>query len=194
MKCHVLALMLLTIASAVAARAQPQGQGLTSQPNQTDSSLTAEIRQVFQSTSTNMIKAAREMPENSYSFKPNDDVRSFGDLVMHIAKVQQGLCENINGHAPKNGTPPTSKENMVKALADSNGECTIAFAELSAENANKTVRAPAGEVTHLAALVYIITHASEEYGQMSISLRLNHLVPPTTDDIKGGGAGKATKS
>jgi hypothetical protein len=55
---------------------------------------------------------------------------------------------------------------------------------LSAEDANKMVDAPAGKMTHLAALVYVITHASEEYGQMEIYLRLNHLAPPTNDQVK----------
>lgn len=127
------------------------------------------------------------MPENSYSFKPNDDVRSFGELVTHIAKVQQAVCENINGKGPRNVIPPpTSKENRVKALEDSSEECLEAFAALSAQNANKMVKAPNGDMTHLAALVFIITHATEEYGQMSIYLRLKHLVPPTTDDVWQG--------
>jgi hypothetical protein len=93
---------------------------------------------VFQSTSTNLLKAAREMPENSYSFKPNDDARSFGELVTHIAKVQQAVCENINGKGPRNVIPPpTSKENRVKALEDSSEECLEAFAELSAQPRTK---------------------------------------------------------
>jgi uncharacterized damage-inducible protein DinB len=194
MKHHVMILILLATASTFVtgmAKAQSNAQGLTPQPNQTDSALTAEIRRAFQSTSTNLLKAAREMPEDSYNFKPSDDVRSFGELVTHIARVQQALCENINGHAAKNAVQPASKEAMVKALDDSIGECTISFAELSAQNENKMVKAPAGEVTHLAALVFIITHATEEYGQMSMYLRIKHLTPPTTDDVKGGAAGKS---
>jgi len=47
------------------------------------------------------------------------------------------------------------------------------------------VETPSGKLTHLAALVYIVTHESEEYGQMAIYLRLNKLTPPTSDDVKG---------
>lgn len=178
--------VLLLLTSASAARAQDsKPQGLTSQPNQTDSALTAETRKVFQSTSDNILKAARQMPEPAYKFKPADDTRTFGELMAHIATVQMTLCANMNGHPAKSTANDASKDDLVKALASSVTECDEAFSELSAENANKLVDAPAGKMTHLAALVYVITHASEEYGQMAIYLRLNHLAPPTNDQVKG---------
>jgi uncharacterized damage-inducible protein DinB len=175
----------------VMTQAQNKPQGLTSQPNQTDSALTAETRNVFVNVSTNTLKAAREMPEKLYNFKPTNGVRTFGDLVAHIADVQSTLCSNINGSKPKKAQQNESKEVMVNALAESVNECQISFSELSAENASTLVQAPVGQVTHLVALMYIITHESEEYGQMSIYLRLNHLSPSTSDDTtKGGAAGK----
>ena len=36
----------------------------------------------------NVIKAAEKMPEANYSFKPTDSVRSFGQLVGHVADAQ----------------------------------------------------------------------------------------------------------
>ena len=175
----------------VTTQAQNKPQGLTSQPNQTDSALTAETRNVFVNVSTNTLKVAREMPEKLYDFKPTNGVRTFGDVVAHIADVQSTLCSNINGSKPKKAQQNESKEAMVSALAESVTECQISFSELSAENASTLVQAPVGQVTHLVALMYIITHESEEYGQMSIYLRLNHLSPPTSDDTtKGGAAGK----
>jgi uncharacterized damage-inducible protein DinB len=186
-----LILGMVLLLCVVTTQAQNKPQGLTSQPNQTDSALTAETRNVFVNVSENTLKAAREMPENLYDFTPADGVRTFRDLVAHIAGVQSTLCSNINGSKPTKAQQNESKGAMVKALADSVAQCQISFSELSAENANTVVRAPVGQVTHLVALMYIITHESEEYGQMSIYLRLNHLPPPTTDDTpKGGAAGK----
>ena len=177
----------------VTTQAQNKPQGLTSQPNQTDSALTAETRNVFVNVSENALKAAREMPDNLYDFRPADGVRTFRELVAHIADVQSTLCSNINGSKPKKTQQNESKEAMVKALAESVAECQVPFSELSSENASTLVQAPVGQVTHLVALMYIITHESEEYGQMSIYLRLNHLLPPATDDTtKGGAAGKVS--
>jgi uncharacterized damage-inducible protein DinB len=182
---------LVLLLCLVTTRAQNKPQGLTTQLNQTDSALTAETRNVFVNVSENTLKAAREMPDNLYDFAPTDGMRTFRQLVAHIADVQSNLCSNINGSQPKTVEPTEPKVAMVNALAASVTQCQMSFSELSAENANALVRAPVGQVTHLVALMYIITHESEEYGQMSIYLRLNHLPPPTTDDsTKGGAAGK----
>ena len=124
------------------------------------------------------------MPEKSYSFRPADGTRAFGELVAHIADVQGTLCGNINNQHPKKGPEPASKDGHIQDLQSSIVQCNSAFSELSAENMNKPVQTPAGRLTHLAALLYIITHASEEYGELALSLRLNHLTPPTTDEPK----------
>jgi uncharacterized damage-inducible protein DinB len=194
MKLFAAVTILLLTGSVVSGQTKsPSGQpqGVIPQPNQTDSALTAETRRVFQSISMNILKAAREMPANAYDFKPSSDARTFGDLLAHIAKVQTTLCDNINNHRAKMETQPPSKDNTIKDFETSVTECEESFAELSAENINTLVEAPAGKITHLAALIYIISHASEEYGQLTIYLRLNHLEPPTSDEPKGGAAGKA---
>jgi uncharacterized damage-inducible protein DinB len=161
-------------------------QGLTSQPNQTDSAMTAEVRRVFQVVEGNVSKAAKEMPENLYTFRPEKNARSFGEFVAHIANVQSDLCATMNGHQIRKATPiGATKETMIADFGNSEQECQTAFDELSAENAQIKVQTLAGELTHLAALVYIITHASEEYGQLVVYLELNHLAPPTNDKAKG---------
>jgi uncharacterized damage-inducible protein DinB len=159
-------------------------QGLTPQPNQTDSALTAQTRKIFQTATDNILKSAREMPESSYGFRPVDGVRTFGELIAHIANVQSTLCGNINGHPAHKATTPASKDNVIKDLGSSSQECETAFDELSAQNVSIPVDTPAGRLTHMGALLYIITHASEEYGQLAIYLRLNHLTPPTSDQPK----------
>jgi uncharacterized damage-inducible protein DinB len=160
-------------------------QGLTPQAHQTDSALTAQTRRLFESGSDNVLKAARTMPEASYSFKAVDGVRTFGELVAHIADVQATLCGNISGHRPaKPNAQPMSRDARIQALQASIGECDTAFGELSAENMGTLVQTPAGQLTHLSALLYIISHASEEYGELALYLRLNHLAPPASDEPK----------
>ena len=39
-----------------------------------------------------IIRAAEKMPEEHYSFKPTKDVRSFGQLIAHIADAGYGFC------------------------------------------------------------------------------------------------------
>jgi uncharacterized damage-inducible protein DinB len=125
------------------------------------------------------------MPESSYTFRPVKGVRTFGETIAHIANVQATLCGNINGNKlPKAGDQVQSKDGSIKELENSVRECQESFDELSAENSQKMVQTPAGQLTHIAALVYIITHASEEYGELAIYLRLNNLTPPSSDQPK----------
>jgi uncharacterized damage-inducible protein DinB len=138
------------------------------------------------SISDSTLKAAREMPEQLYSFRPADGARTFGALVAHLANVQSTLCGSMNGEkTAKTPAKNESKDSIVTGLSASMGACRRAFDELSAENINTMVDTPSGKLTHLAALIYIVTHESEEYGQMAIYLRLNKLTPPTSDDAKG---------
>ncbi len=175
-------LLTITVCSLHAQNGKPQG--LTSQPNQTDSAMTAETRRVFQSVEMNVVKTAQEMPESSYTFTPVKGVRTFGETMAHIANVQATLCTNINGGKLNKASGQASKDAIIKDLENSVRSCQEAFDELSAENAQKMVQTPVGQLTHIAALVYIITHASEEYGELAVYLRLNNLTPPSTDQSK----------
>ena len=40
-------------------------------------------------------RAAEKMPEEHYSFKPTKDVRSFGQLIGHIADASFGFCSAV---------------------------------------------------------------------------------------------------
>ena len=73
------------------------------------------------------------MPESSCGFRRVAGVRTFGDLIAHIANVQSTLCGNINGHRAHKATTPASKDNVTKDLRSSSQECETAFDELSAQ-------------------------------------------------------------
>jgi hypothetical protein len=158
-------------------------QGPTRQANQTDNALGAEARRAFQSTSENILKAAREMPEDFYDFKPVGYAHTFGELMGHIADVQMTLCGGINGHQAKDTPRNASKEELLKDLTASVSECDTSFADLSDDNASKIVEGPTGQVTHLIALVYVITDAGNEYRRMSVYPHLNHAAPPSNDRV-----------
>jgi DinB superfamily len=68
-----------------------------------------------------VIAAAEKMPEESYSFKPTPDVRSFGQLVGHVADAQYGFCSMAIGEANPTKAiekTKTSKADLVGALKD----------------------------------------------------------------------------
>ena len=71
--------------------------------------------------SSTVIAAAQKMPEESYSFKPAPDVRSFGQLVGHLADSQYFLCSSALGETKpvsEAEKSKTKKADLVAALKD----------------------------------------------------------------------------
>ena len=42
-----------------------------------------------------LVKSAEKMPEENYSFKPVDTVRSYGQIVGHVADAQYAFCSML---------------------------------------------------------------------------------------------------
>jgi DinB superfamily len=54
-----------------------------------------------------IMKAADAMPESKYSYRPTKDVRSFAEIVTHVADISYILCANAKGETPprRHGLP-----------------------------------------------------------------------------------------
>jgi uncharacterized damage-inducible protein DinB len=123
------------------------------------------------------------MPAEHYAFKPTPDVRSFGELVGHVANASYNFC------APVAKTPPparsnfeklTAKDALVKALADALAYCDHAYDGLTDEKLNGP--ATFGSKTYTAGylLMFNVAHDNEHYGNIVTYLRINGLVPPSS--------------
>ena len=57
--------------------------------------MSASQNKMYTMLSSAVIATAEKMPEESYSFKPAPDVRSFGQLVGHLADSQYFFCSSV---------------------------------------------------------------------------------------------------
>jgi hypothetical protein len=82
------------------------------------------VKAAYQPAKINILKAAEKMPESEYGFKPTPDVRTFGQLIAHVADAQMGMCGVARGE-PRRGdaASKTSKADLVAALKASNDVC-----------------------------------------------------------------------
>src|ERR1700692_3699688 len=110
-------------------------------PAQTASPLIGEARQSYDAIKTNLLKAAEKMPEDAYSFKPTPEIRTFGQLIAHIADAQTRNCSGAKGTA-KQGTAAskTAKADLVAAMKESIAECDSAFDTITDANATEMVK------------------------------------------------------
>lgn len=161
-----------SLASVFVLQAQSSGTGVFAN----------EVKQGYNSVKNNLVKAAEKMPEESYSFKPVPDIRSFGALVAHIADAQTRFCNAVMGtQKTPNASTKTSKEDIVAALKDSVADCDKAFEGISDANATEMVKMGRMESSKLGMLARVVVHDNEEYGYLAVYLRLKNIVPPSSE-------------
>ncbi len=154
-------------------------------PGQVANPLIAESKQAYVQIKTNLQKAAEKMPEEDYNFKPTQEMRSFGQLVAHIADSQLRNCSWVKGET-RQGTAAskTSKADLVAALTESFSECDSALDGITDATASDLVKFRNGQRSRLGTFIYNLGHDSEEYGYMAVYLRLKGIVPPSSEPKK----------
>jgi uncharacterized damage-inducible protein DinB len=127
--------------------------------------------------------AAEELPESTYAYKPTPEVRSFGQLVGHVAGAQYLICAAALGEPPREEDAieksKKSKAELVAALKASTQYCSKAYAQTDKAAQGKT-KLFGQERTRLYALGLNATHDAEHYGNIVTYLRINGVVPPSS--------------
>src|SRR5688572_2335179 len=126
---------------------------------------------------------AEELPESTYAYKPTPEVRSFGQMIGHVAGAQYMFCATALGEPDRaedeiEKTRKTKAE-LVAALKASTQYCGRAYAQTD-KAAQQKVKLFGQERTRLFALGVNATHDAEHYGNLVTYLRLNKIVPPSS--------------
>jgi uncharacterized damage-inducible protein DinB len=144
---------------------------------------TSDARALWKSTVANINIAADELSESMYAYRPTPDVRSFGELVAHVAGSQKMFCamalgDKVPGEADVEKSAKT-KAAIVAALKESNTYCERAYAQ-SDDAVKAQVDIFGQQQTRFYALVINATHDAEHYGNIVTYMRMNKLVPPSS--------------
>ena len=144
----------------------------------------ADAKSYWTMVKGNLVKSAEKMPEENYSFKPTPEVRSFGELVGHVANASYFFCSRVNSEKPPQVNiekTVTDKAGLVKALSESAAYCDAAFAALNDTNMVETTKMMGRDMTKLGLLNFQNAHSMEHYGNMVTYLRMKGLVPPSSE-------------
>jgi uncharacterized damage-inducible protein DinB len=142
----------------------------------------SSARSIYTAGRDYVLAAAEQMPADQYGFRPTESVRTFGQLVGHIANAEGAICSAVLGEErqnPQNAEQLTDKAAIIAALRASNAICDRAYA-ISDEAALRTVRLFGQERTALSALVLNATHDFEHYGNIVTYMRIKGMVPPSS--------------
>jgi uncharacterized damage-inducible protein DinB len=138
----------------------------------------------YQDAKRNFLAAAELMPAEHYDFRPTPEVRSFGQIVGHIANWQFTNC------AAARGEPNPNKEDFEKTptrmaavagLEAAYAYCDEVFRTLDADRLS--ARSGGGAPVMFRAMS-ALAHPYLHYGNLVTYLRLKGLTPPSTSGAR----------
>lgn len=131
-----------------------------------------------------LLRSADKMPEENYSFKPTDSVRSYGQIVGHVADAQYLFCSMALGEKNpglKIEETKTAKADLIAALKDAFAYCDKAYDSMSDASGAPTVKMFGTDIPKLDLLVVNNMHNMEHYGNLVTYMRMKNIVPPTSE-------------
>ncbi len=147
--------------------------------------MAGEVKQAYNTIKHNLVRSAEKMPEENYGFKPMPDMRSFAEVMDHVSDSQMRACSGLlgDGKTP-NAAGKTSKADVTAALNDAFAECDKAYDALTDANASEMIKAGRAQRTRMGALVGNYSHDNEQYGILTVYLRLKGVLPPSSEPRK----------
>ena len=147
--------------------------------------ITTSEKGLYAFISGTVVRAAEKMPEENYSFKPTPEVRSFGQLVGHVADANYMFCARAQGlpNPAKNiEKTKTTKADLVAAVKDAVAYCNQTFDGMNDTSGSEIVKFFSFHLAKLTLLSLNTAHTDEHYGNMVTYLRLKGIVPPTSEN------------
>lgn len=135
----------------------------------------------------NVLRSADKMAEADYSFRPTPDVRTYGEVLAHIANAQFMLCgiASDGKMVMKNfEKTATTKAQIVAALNEGFAFCDGVYQKTTDADAAAMVSFFGQQRTNLSMLDFNIAHGFEHYGNLVTYMRMKGIVPPSSEKKK----------
>jgi uncharacterized damage-inducible protein DinB len=146
---------------------------MTAKTAQTETVSTMMIGQ-WEQVGRKLAALAENFPQDKYESKPLDGVRTFGEVLRHVAFWNQYVADTARGKKADdsaNELPKSeysTKKRILEALKKTTADVGAALSEHRGELDLKTAEM----------VVTFIAHNSEHYGQLVAYSRVNGVVPP----------------
>jgi uncharacterized damage-inducible protein DinB len=147
-----------------------------------DAASLAGVRGLYESVRGYITASAEQMAEDKYSFRPTPDVRTFGEIIGHVANSQYMFCASVKGEkapAMPDAEKLTSKAELVKAVKDAFAYCDAAYG-IPGSQLNDALSFFGEPHTKLSVLAFNMAHDFEHYGNLVTYMRINGMVPPSS--------------
>ncbi len=175
MKVTSLAIVVMAAVPGAALGQQPQHE------HRTSGGVTA-VQPLYDRLKDLYTRSADLMPEEHYGFKPTPDVRTYGQILGHVANENYIFCSSAKGEENPNKADfekTTAKAALVQAVRESFAYCDPAY-RMPEMQATQEVNFFGQKGSRLWVLMFNVSHDSEHYGNIVTYLRMKGLVPPSS--------------
>ena len=147
-----------------------------------EGALAAVVLKDWEDLKTAMMDFGDAMPAENFDFKPTDELRNFGEQLMHVASAHLFYMGNLDTDAARPDLgEPVEKADVLQALSDSFDFGTEILSGQTDASLREMVDGGYLGESNRARIAYMaMIHTRQEYGVMTVYLRLNDIVPPAS--------------
>jgi uncharacterized damage-inducible protein DinB len=126
----------------------------------------------FTELNRRVLEMAKDFPEEKYGYRATKDVRSFREVIVHVASG--------NAYAAKAGRGEKANWDEIDPKGYSTKAAAVALLEKTIADASATLKATPSDrfAKTVEPWLDVIEHAGEHYGQLVVYYRNNGMVPP----------------
>jgi len=150
----------------------------------TANNVTGSLKGLHDVTAGNLKATAEKVPEELYSYRPTEEVRSLGQILAHVAGAQFLFCAAAAGEDSPNSEnfeeTRTEKAQIVEALGMGMDYCDQVYAGMSDAQGQEMVSFFGNDMAASAVLAFNSAHNYEHYGNLVTYMRINDIVPPSS--------------
>jgi len=128
-----------------------------------------------------LVDLAKAMPEEKYSWRPMEGVRSVSEVFVHVAMANYMISGALGFEPPadltKDAEKTVTKKADVIALLERSFD-DLSKIDTSKMNLDATIKLFGSDMSKRRVLLLLSSHCHEHLGQSIAYARMNHVVPP----------------
>jgi uncharacterized damage-inducible protein DinB len=155
-------------------------------------SFSAFLKNMYMGNHHEISRSAEKFPEQFYGLRPGPqtEVRTFGQLVGHLANFNYLWCSEAKGEKnPMEGKDfekLTSKADLTKTLNEAFAYCDSLYSSLTEASGNETIEITQEDgrkrrINRISLLALNYGHNEHHYGNIITYMRIKSIVPASSE-------------
>ncbi|MEJ7708929.1 MAG: DinB family protein [Pyrinomonadaceae bacterium] len=176
--------LFLTCCGAETSFAQATAQATVAVARTPSTGFRAEVLNQIADAEKKLIALAEAIPQEKYSYRPGEGVRSTSEVFMHVAGGNFMITSFVGAKPPEGLSRDmeklTDKAKVVDMLKQSFEHVRQAVLNTSDADLEKATKLFGRDTTYRDVLLLLATHAHEHLGQTIAYARMSGITPPWT--------------